>query len=307
MAPPPHVPDEGGNNRLMRAVATGAVATAAGLAILKAGAFFTTNSMAILASLADSGLDIIASFVNLLAIRRSLTPADADHRFGHGKAEPLAGLAQGAFLAGSAVFLIFGAVERLIDPQPISRGGIGLFVMVVSIVATAVLVCVQKWAVQRTGSLAIGADRLHYASDLLTNIGVIVGIVLSTKFAIHEADPVIGIAVAIILAYGAFKVFRQSYDQLMDRELPEVSRALIKSVAMRHPAVRGWHDLRTRAAGTRSFIQIHLELDWNQSFLEAHVIGREVESALRDAFPGAEILVHLDPAGDVPEGDLAKT
>lgn len=295
------------NARLMRAVAHAAVFTAAGLALLKAGAFFVTDSMALLASLADSGLDIIASFVNLLAIRQALTPADAEHRFGHGKAEPMAGLAQGAFVAGSAVFLAVESFERLIEPQPVVHGGIGLAVMMVSIVATAALVTVQKMVVRKTGSMAIGADRLHYTGDLLTNLGIIVGIVLTTRFGVSIADPLIGLAVAGFLVANALKVFRQSYDQLMDRELPEVSRALIKSVAMRHPGVRGWHDLRTRAAGPRAFIQIHIEVDWNQSFPAAHGVGVDVETALREAFPDCEILVHLDPAGAVASDALGKS
>lgn len=302
-----HIPVPKDRTRLMRTVANAAVITAAALALLKAGAFFATNSVAMLASLADSALDLIASFVNLLAIRHALQPADAEHRFGHGKAEPLAGLAQGAFVAGSAAFLIVESIERLIDPQPMIHGNIAILVMGISIVATALLVVAQKITVSLTGSLAIGADRMHYTGDLLSNLGVIIGIVLAERFAIASADPVFGLAVALFLGISAFKVFRQSYDQLMDHELPEVSRALIKSAVMRHPDVRGWHDLRTRAAGTHSFIQIHIEVDWNQSFPQACAIGDEVEKTLREVFPDCEILVHLDRAGAEPAEEFAKT
>lgn len=295
------------NAVLLRRVTKAAVATATGLALCKAAAFFLTDSVAMLASLADSALDIIASFANFLAVRQALSPADAGHRFGHGKAEPLAGLAQGAFVAGSAAFLAVESIERLIEPQPIAYGWVGLAVMGLSIVATAVLVAVQNVVVRRTGSIAVGADRLHYASDLISNVGIIVGIVLATYCGIGIADPLIGLAVAGMLCHGAWRVFRASYDQLMDHELPEVSRALIASVVMRHPGVRGWHDLRTRAAGTQSFIQVHVEVDWNQSFLDAHAIADEVESALREAFPDTQILVHPDPAGLEPLDGLAKT
>jgi ferrous-iron efflux pump FieF len=295
------------NGALMRRVAAAAVAMATFLAVLKAGAFLLTNSMAMLASLADSGLDIFASFVNLLAVRQALMPADREHRFGHGKAEPLAGLAQGAFIAGSAAFLTIESVERLIEPRPIEHSVVGLSVMGVSIVATAVLVSVQKIVVARTGSVAIGADRLHYVSDLLTNTGVIVGILLASRFGILYADPVISILVAGVLAHSAWQVFRRSYDQLMDRELPEVLREKIKAIILAHPAVRGIHDLRTREAGMRIFIQVHLELAPELTFLTAHGLGDEVEGVLRAEFPNAEIIIHPDPAGLETVPELAKS
>ena len=293
--------------RMMRRVALAAVIVAAALTFVKAAAFVFTNSMAMLASLMDSALDICASFVNFLAVRHSLVPADAEHRFGHGKAEPLAGIAQSAFIGGSAMVLVVGASERLFEPVPVEHGLAGLWVMVVSIVATVLLVTAQGAVVRRTGSVAIGADRIHYISDLLTNLGVIVGIVLASRFGILAADPLVGIAVAGVLAAGSWRVFRRSLDQLMDREMPEAAREKIKAIVRGHAKVAGLHDLRTREAGVNAFIQIHIELDPGLSLFDAHAVGDEVEDALQAAFPNAEIIIHQDPAGVETVTDLAKT
>lgn len=282
---------------LMRRVALAAVGTALFLVALKAVATVVTGSMAMLASLADSALDVFASFVNLLAIRQALVPADRDHRFGHGKAEPLAGLAQSAFIAGSVAFLVVESAGRLIEPRPVEHSAIGLAVMAVSIIATLVLVIAQQIAVRRTGSIAIGADRMHYIGDLLVNSGVVVGIVLASDFNIVIADPLVGLVVALILAAGMWRVFRRSYDQLMDRELPDEERERIKSVVMTHREVRGLHDLRTRAAGTQSFIQLHIELDPAIRLTDSHRVSDEVEKLLCEAFPNAEVIIHQDPEG----------
>ncbi len=281
----------------MRRAARVAVGVAALLILLKAAAFLITGSIAMMASLADSGLDLIGSTINLVAVGHALTPADREHRFGHGKAEPLAGLAQGAFIAGSALFLVIESVQRLIAPQPIQHGGVGLIVMAISIVAVTALVVLQRMTVARTGSPAISADSVHYFGDLVTNLGVVVGIVLSTEFGWLLADPIVGIIIAGILSYSALHVFRQSYDQLMDRELPEDERARIKSIVMGHEDVRSLHDLRTRAAGISTFIQMHIELDPALSLSRAHEVSDAVEADLCAAYPNAEVIIHQDPAG----------
>jgi ferrous-iron efflux pump FieF len=278
-------------------VAVAAVAVAAVLVAMKAVAYIVTDSIAMMASLADSALDVFASFVNLLAIRHALTPADREHRFGHGKAEPLAGLGQGAFIAGSAAFLVIEAVSRLIAPHPIEYPLVGLAVMGVSIATTIVLVIAQRIVVKRTGSIAVGADRMHYLGDIVTNAGVIVGIIASAQFGILIADPVIGIVVAAILAWSAVHVFRQSYDQLMDRELPDADRDRIKEIVRAHREVKSLHDLRTRMAGVSTFIQLHIELDPEIKLLRAHEISDAVEADLMAAFPRAEVIIHQDPAG----------
>jgi ferrous-iron efflux pump FieF len=292
---------------MMIRVAIAAVAVAAVLVIMKTVAYIVTDSIAMMASLADSALDVFTSFVNLLAIRHALTPADREHRFGHGKAEPLAGLGQGAFIAGSAAFLVIESVSRLIAPHAIAYPGLGLGVMAVSIATTVVLVVAQRMVISRTGSIAVGADSMHYVGDIVTNAGVILGIVLSTQFGLLIADPIIGIAVAAILSWSAVHVFRQSYDQLMDRELPDADREKIKTVVRGHADVLSMHDLRTRAAGVHTFIQLHIELDPQINLLRAHEISDAVEADLCAAFPRAEVIIHQDPAGVEMPVPLAAT
>jgi ferrous-iron efflux pump FieF len=285
------------NGRLMVGVAIAAVAVASLLVVAKLVAYLVTDSIAMMASLADSALDVFASSVNLLAIRHALQPADREHRFGHAKAEPLAGLGQSALIAGSTGFLLVESLSRLISPHAIADANVGLAVMAVSIVTTIALVIVQRIVVQRTGSVAVGADRMHYLGDLLTNAGVVVSIVLAGRFGILIADPIIGIGVSAVLAWSAWHVFRQSYDQLMDRELPDADRDRIKAIVRAHADVRALHDLRTRAAGTRQFIQLHIELDPAMALTRAHQISDEVEAELCTQFPNAEVIIHQDPAG----------
>lgn len=283
--------------KLMNIAAFASVAISATLLILKIGAFWMTGSIAVLAALADSATDLFTSLVNLFAVRHALTPADEDHRFGHAKAEPLAGLLQAAFIAGSATFLVFESVDHMISPLQVQNEIIGIAVMAFSVLATIGLVIFQRFVVRRTRSLAIAADNMHYFGDLLTNLSVMLGLILAVNFGWRIADPLIGLAVAAVLAWSAWKVFHQSYDQLMDRELPDAARERIKAVALKHPEVRGIHDLRTRAAGTLTFIQCHIEMDPGISLSRAHEVSDDVEKALMDTFPGAEIIIHQDPAG----------
>jgi len=282
---------------MMIRVAIAAVGVASVLVIMKVVAYIVTDSIAMMASLADSALDVLTSSVNLLAIRHALQPADREHRFGHGKAEPLAGLGQGAFITGSAAFLVIESVSRLIAPHAIGHPWLGLGVMVVSIGATVVLIIAQRFVIARTGSLAVGADSMHYIGDVVTNAGVVLGIILATQFGLLIADPIIGIVVAGILTWSAVHVFRQSYDQLMDRELPDSDRDRIKAIVRAHHEVKSLHDLRTRSAGVNTFIQLHIELDPEIKLVRAHEISDEVEADLVAAFPRAEVIIHQDPAG----------
>lgn len=294
-------------SRIMRSAALAAVAVSAVLVVLKAAAYVVTGSVSMMASLADSALDLFASSINLFAIRESLTPADREHRFGHGKAEPLAGLAQSAFIAGSATFLVVESIGRIVSPRAVDHPLAGLAVMTVSIIAVLCLVVYQRLVVSRTGSLAIRADRMHYLGDLLTNVGVALGIVLSARFGILVADPVVGMGVAVVLAASAWNVFRQSCDQLMDRELPDAERERIKTIVRKHTDVRNLHDLRTRAAGICKFIQLHIELDPAISLTRAHEVSDEVEHELLAAFPDAQVIIHQDPAGVEPLAPLARS
>jgi ferrous-iron efflux pump FieF len=282
---------------LMRRAALASLCVSIVLVAIKAFAYLLTHSVAMLASLADSALDLFTASLNLFAVRTALTPADAEHRFGHGKAEPLAGLAQGAFIAGSATFVIVQAITRFLAPQPVEHGTAALIVMAVSIAGAGGLVAYQRHVVARTGSVAIGADRMHYLGDLASNFGVVLAIVLAGWLHWTIADPLIALAVAGVLIWSAAAVFHQSYDQLMDHELPDDDRARIKDIVRRHAEVKSLHDLRTRAAGVHTFIQLHIELEPTMSLLRAHEVSDAVEADICAAFPHAEVIIHQDPAG----------
>jgi ferrous-iron efflux pump FieF len=283
--------------RLMRFATYASVATAVVLIVAKTGAWLATDSIALLSSLVDSLLDVIASLVTLIAVRHALSPADREHRFGHGKAEALAALSQSAFVVGSAVLLLFEAGKRLLQPKPVEESDIGIAVMVFSIVVTLALVTLQKWVVKRSGSVAIAADSLHYKGDLLVNIAVIVALVLSANFGWILADPLFGVAIAGYIIFNAWLILKSSLDMLMDRELSDEDRQRIRDIAVAHDAVEEVHDLRTRRSGQTCFIQFHLELDGDMPLMQAHAIADEVELAVRKAFPGAEVIIHQDPAG----------
>ena len=280
----------------LRLRATYAALAAAGLLIAaKLIAWIGTGSVAMLSSLVDSMVDAVASLVNYIAIRQAAVPADREHRFGHGKAEPLAALGQSAFLVGSAVLLMFEAVRRLVEPAPVTNQPAGIAVMVVAIVVTLGLVAYQRHVVRRTGSLAIGADELHYRGDLILNISVIAALLVGGRFP--YADPLFGAAVGLWIIYGAAKIARLSLTQLMDQELPDAERARVRAIAENHPEVVAVHDIRTRIAGPTAFIQLHIEMNGDINLLRAHQISDAVEADLRRAFPHAEIIIHEDPAG----------
>jgi ferrous-iron efflux pump FieF len=284
-------------NRLRRWATYASVAVAAVLIAAKFAAWLETGSVALLSSLIDSLLDIVASVVNLIAVRHAMSPADREHRFGHGKAEPLAVLGQSAFITGSALLLLAEAVRRLIQPVAVENPPAGMAVMVLSIVATVALVLYQRHVVRRTGSIAITADELHYRSDLILNAGVIAALILSGTFGLRILDPLFGAAIGLWIIYSAARLARLSLVQLMDRELPDDEREKIRAIAQSHPDVAAAHDLRTRVAGPTAFIQIHLEMDGEMSLVRAHEISDEVEERLRAAYPNAEIIIHQDPEG----------
>jgi ferrous-iron efflux pump FieF len=273
------------------------VSVACCLIVVKFAAWLFTDSVSLLSTLIDSLLDVAASILNLLAVRHALTPADREHRFGHGKAEPLAALGQTAFIAGSAIFLVFEASHRIVDPRPVLHIDIGIEVMIFAIVLTFVLTRFQAYVVRKTGSVAIKADSLHYVGDILVNAAVIVALVLTSEFGWTIADPLFGIAIAGYILFNAWQIARGSLDMLMDRELPEAERDRIRRLALEHPSVIDLHDLRTRSSGRRTFIQVHIEMDGNLSLYKAHDVADEVEAALREAYPGAEVIIHQDPYG----------
>jgi len=281
--------------RLMRWATYASTLVAITLIFAKGIAWVATDSVSLLATLIDSCLDAAASIINLLAVRHALAPADKEHRFGHGKAEALAGLGQATFISGSALFLVLEALSQFWNPQPIEALGVGISVMVLSIVATMGLLIFQKHVIRKTNSTAIKADHLHYKTDLLVNTSVIVALLLAF-YGWAGFDPLFAILIAAYILYSAWDIARESLDLLMDRELPDEDRQNIKTIVRAHPQALGLHDLRTRKSGTTTFIQLHLELDDNLSLREAHTIADEVETNLLAEYPGAEVIIHEDPA-----------
>jgi ferrous-iron efflux pump FieF len=284
-------------DRLRRRATQAAVAVAAFLLALKFAGWLVTGSVALMSSLLDSLLDIAASLVNLVAVRHAMSPADREHRFGHGKVEPLAVLGQSAFIAGSAMLVLAEAVRRLIWPIRVDNPPLGVAVMIVSIAVAVALVAYQRHVVRRTGSIAISADELHYRSDIILNGAVIAALALGSLFDQPILDPLFGAAIGLWIVYSAARLAALSLTQLMDRELPDDEREKIRSIAQSHPEIVAAHDLRTRVAGPTVFIQIHIEMDGGLSLARAHQISDEVEARLRAAYPHAEILIHQDPEG----------
>jgi len=287
------------NGRLMRQATFASTGTAVVLIAAKAAAWLMTDSVSLLSSLLDSSLDLLASLITLGSVHYALTPADREHRFGHGKAEALAGLIQSGFIGASAIWLFTAAGDRLLHPRPIEQGAVGIVVMAVSIVLTLGLVVFQRRVVHHTGSLAIGADKAHYQTDLLTNLGVIVAIVLANWAKLPLADPLIAVAIGLFILKSAFDIARASYHELLDRELSNSERDRIKEIVRGHPDVKDMHDLRTRSSGPNTFIQFHMELEPLLTLSQAHVISEAVEAQLLTAFPNAEIIIHEDPLGVV--------
>ncbi|MDG4596268.1 MAG: cation diffusion facilitator family transporter [Candidatus Contendobacter sp.] len=289
--------------RLLRWATYASVTTATVLIAGKLAAALLTGSVSVLASLVDSMMDVAASLVNLLAVHYSLQPPDREHRFGHGKAEPLAGLVQAAFIAGSAVFLILHAVDRLLHPQPLNDALIGVGMLLFSIAATVLLLAFQHHVIRRTQSTAIRADALHYATDLLTNAATILALGLA-MLGWPFADPVFAIGIALYILHSAGRIGHEAVQLLMDHELPPEIQARVKEIAHGHARVRGTHDVRTRRSGQTYFIQLHLMLDDQMPLVEAHRIADEVEAAIIAAFPNADVLIHEDPASEPPPRPL---
>jgi ferrous-iron efflux pump FieF len=293
------------NEMLLRAATYASVGVASILIVAKFGAWLLTDSLSLLSTLIDSFLDAAASLINLFAVKHALRPADEEHRFGHGKAEPLAGLAQAAFISGSAVFLLIEAGERLFRPQGVNNSDIGIAVMIFSIVLTVVLVIFQRFVVVRTGSVVIRADSFHYQTDILVNASVIVSLILASRFGWVNADPLFAVAIAAYIVWGAWRIGTTALGMLMDRELPEEERQRIRDIVLAHEDVLDLHDMRTRASGSQVFIQMHLEFDGDTLLREVHEISETVMHEVEVAFPQAEVLIHEDPQGvDEPRADF---
>lgn len=281
-------------SRWVTLASTAAVVTATLLILGKLIAWLMTDSSSLLASLTDSFMDVSASIINLLAIRYALAPADEEHRFGHGKAESLAGLVQSAFISGSALLLVMHGISSMLNQVPVVRLEAGIWVSVGSIVLTLLLVSFQGFVIRKTNSVAIKADMLHYRSDLLLNAGVLLALVLAGQ-GWYWADGLFAILIGLFLVWGAAHIGYESVQALLDRQLPEEEQARIMALCCAVEGVHGVHDLRTRQSGPTRFVQLHLELDDQLPLVKAHQIADEAELAVRQAFERMDVIIHMDP------------
>lgn len=281
--------------------ALASVSVALLLLVLKGWATAATGSVALLGSLIDSALDLVASLVTLWAVRIAATPADEEHRFGHGKAEALAALLQVGLVIVSAMGILWRAIDRLVAGNEVTGAEYGIAVSIVAIAATLALTAYQRSVIRRTGSVAIEADRVHYQSDLLLNASVIAALALDQFAGLRGADPVFGILIAFYLIRSAWRASARAINQLMDREWTPARRQALLAIAARHPANRGTHDLRTRSSGMHDFAQFHIWVDPAMTVAQAHAVMDEIEAAIRQEFPAVELLIHVDPEGQVDE------
>jgi cation diffusion facilitator family transporter len=281
--------------RITSRTAAASVSVALALIALKAAAWLFSGSVAMLASLADSGLDLLASLFTLLAVRYAAAPPDAEHRFGHGKAEGLASLVQGAFVLVSATLVAVEAFQRLVRPQPVHSEWLAIGVMLASTALTAGLIWLQTRALRRTGSIATAGDRAHYLSDFFANLAVLAGLAGASLFGLAWADPAAGLLVAAYLLHAGWQVWRSAADHLMDRELPDAERARILALVAATPGVLDAHALRTRASGSSVHIQLHVDVDARITVAAAHAILVEAERRIREVYPAADVLIHADP------------
>lgn len=279
----------------MRRVTLAAVVVSLVLVGLKAYGWWLTGALSLLSALADSFFDVVMSTINFFALRYALKPADDEHRFGHNSMEDIAGLVQFSFICGSMLFVVFHAVQRISDPQPLVMPEYGAGIMAISLLLTSALVFYQRWIAKRTGSLIIQADSLHYLGDILMNIGIIGSLFIIAYTGLHWIDTVIAISVAIYIIREAFEIGIRAFDNLMDKEMPEEEKQTIVKMIQATDGLKGYHNLKTRYSGTKPFIQMHVELDKELSFKQAHDIAEALENALFKRFPHADIIIHQDP------------
>ncbi|MBW8755466.1 MAG: cation diffusion facilitator family transporter [Sphingomonadales bacterium] len=293
------------HRRLNSSAAIASIAVAAGLVAVKGWAAWSTGSTAMLGSLADTGLDLIASLVTLAGVWVAAQPDDAKHRFGHGKAEALAAMVQVTLISISALMLAARAIEQYLAGGRTAAAGEGIVVSLAAMLATLALLAWQRHVIRRTGSLAIATDHVHYQSDLLLNLAVIAALALDQYAGVAGSDPLFGLAIAAWLGWGAWGASQRAIDQLMDKEWPQEKKDRFIEVASRHPELLGMHDLRTRTSGNRDFVQFHVWVDPNMTISAAHKVMDEIEARLRREFPDVEMLIHPDPEGLIDEEGMA--
>lgn len=296
-----HNHDHSQRGTLTSRAAMASIAMALSLVLLKVWASWGTGSVAMLGSLADTTLDLVASIVTLMGVRYAAMPADDDHRFGHGKAEGLAALFQVMLISVSAIGIGWRAMDRFWNGTATEGLEMGIAVSLVAMAATVGLLAYQRHVIRETGSVAIKADHLHYQSDLLLNLAVIAALVLDQLVGWRWADPLCGIMIALWLLWGAWRAASHAIDELMDREWSPAKKEAFLKIALAHPELASIHDLRTRTSGGRDFAQFHVWVDPDMTLAEAHRIMDEIEEKLGHEFPGTEILIHPEPEGQVSD------
>ena len=292
-------------SRLTRSAALASIVTAMFLAGLKLWAVWRTDSTAMLGSLADTSLDLVASIATLIGVWIAATPADEEHRFGHGKAEALAAMFQVVLISISALGLAWRAIAQWLAGGRVAAANEGIAVSLAALAATFALLWWQRRVIRQTGSLAIKTDNVHYKSDLFLNIGVIAALVLDRHLGVAGADPLFGLGIAIWLAWGAWRASSEAIDHLMDREWSDERREQVLAVLSRHPELRGVHALRTRTSGSHDFAQFHAMVAPDMTVAEAHRVMDELEERIEREFPGVEVLIHPDPEGLINETGTA--
>lgn len=282
------------DEKLIKRASLFSVMAAVFLILIKSWTWWITDSMTLFASLLDSSIDLISSLINFVLVRYALRPADKEHPFGHGKAEYLSSLAQSGFIIGSSLFLMLSSFKLLIHPILSTLPIMGIIMSFVPIFVTAMLISYQRYVIKKTNNQAIRADMLHYFSDLLVNISVIISMFLSLCGFIYS-DALFAIGIGIYIFIGAIKISKESIQNLLDKSLSEEDISKITEIALKQPLVRGIHDLKTRRSGNMSFIQLHIELPDNLPLVEAHDIAEKIEYDIRSSFKNAEVIVHQDP------------
>ncbi len=287
-------------SRLTTSAAVFSISVALLLAILKIWAVAQTGSAAMLGSLADTTLDLIASIATLIGVWVAAMPADEDHRWGHGKAEALSAMLQVVLITLSAFGILIRSIDQWVAGARTDAAEEGIVVSVVAMLATVALLAWQRHVIRKTRSIAIATDHLHYMSDLLLNLAVIAALVMDQYVGIAGSDPFFGVVIALWLAWGAWRASHDAIDALMDKEWPEEERERFLHVISGQPELRGAHDLRTRTSGSRDFAQFHAVLAPDMTVSQAHKVMDELEERIEKAFPGVEALIHIDPEGRTP-------
>ncbi|SFN59629.1 ferrous-iron efflux pump FieF [Izhakiella capsodis] len=285
--------------RLVSRAAFAATIMALMLLLIKIYAWWYSGSVSLLASVVDSLVDIAASLTNVLVVRYSLQPADEDHRFGHGKAESLAALAQSMFISGSALFLLLTGFKHLVEPQLMQGTGLGVVVTLIALFSTLILVSFQRWVIRKTRSQVVRADMLHYQADVMMNGAILIALVLSWH-GFLQADALFALGIGIYILYSALRMGHEAVQVLLDRALPDEERQEIISIVSGWPGIDGAHELRTRISGPTRFIQLHLEMNDSLALVDAHKVAEQMELALLRKFPGSDIIIHIDPCSVVP-------